>query len=725
MKKAELIIFSLLFFSINIFAQSNKILCQKGVLDIRNVDFDNIESIKIEGEYEFFWNQLLTPQDFANQVIMPDAYILQPGSWKNLIINEKKLPAQGKATLRIVIFANPSQTPYLTFVLKEILTAYKAWFNGELIAQVGNVQEPPNFKPGLRPIAVTQKINNQRNELIIQIANYKHRNNAIDEAPEIGKPENIQKSFFKNLASDLIILGIVLIMSFYHLGLFFFRRKNKAALIFAIFTLIIFVRIIVTGKYVLNYFFDFVSWNFTYRMAYFTYYMAVPVFVNFFFILFDEAKKQKNFIYASYLASILFSITILFSAYFFSTVLIFYQIITLIQIVYVFYFFFKYIKQKKESVIILVLGFSALLLTAINDILYYQDIIKTTTLLPFGIFLLILSQALALAKKFTNAFIINEKLNEELDYQNKHLEELVKDRTKEIEKQKQEILQKNEELLQINEELVVQKEEIIRQRDMLEEQNLFIKDSINYASLIQKSLLPDNEELSKYFSTFIIYQPKNVVSGDFYWISDYQPNYIYFAVGDCTGHGVPGAFISIISIYLLNNIVNQQQVSTPGLILDTFDILFKQHLHKVSSKVPDGITISLIRFEKNNFSKIVYSCSKQSFAIYNSQNKQIIRFKGSPRSIGIDTRASEKNFEDNILEINKNDVLYLFSDGYTDQNNEKRERFGTKKFLNFLSEIADLPLPQQKVALIRQLEDYRTNQPNRDDITVVALKPKN
>lgn len=723
MKKAELI-FSLLFFSISVFAQSNKIICQKGVLDLRNVNFDSIVSVKIEGEYEFFWDKLLTPDDFANQVIMPDAYIMQPGSWKNLVIEGKKIQPKGKATLRLIVFADPSKTPYLTIVFNEILTSYKAWFNGELVAEVGKVLEPPNFKPGLRPVVVTQKINNQRNELIIQIINYNHRNSAIDVAPVIGKPSYVQKSFFKNLASDLIILGIVLIMSFYHLGLFFFRRKNKAALVFAIFTIVIFIRILVTGNYVLNYFFDFISWDFTYRMAYFSYYIAVPVFINFFFLLFDEAKKQIKFIYASYLAGILFSITILFSAYFFSTVLIFYQIITLIQIIYIFNFFIKFIKQKKESIIILVLGFSILLLTAINDILYYQDIIKTTTLLPFGIFLLVLSQALALAKKFTNAFIINEKLNEELDYQNKHLEDLVKERTKEIEKQKQEILQKNEELLQINEELVVQKEEIIRQRNMLEEQNLFIKDSINYASLIQKSLLPDNDDLSKYFSNFVIYQPKNVVSGDFYWISDYQTNSIFFAVGDCTGHGVPGAFISIISIYLLNNIVNQQQILNPGEILDSFDKLFRQHLHKVSSKVPDGITISLLRFEKNDQSKIIFSCSKQSFVIYNSQNKQIKRLKGSPRSIGIETRATEKKFENLELEINKNDLIYLFSDGYIDQNNEKRERFGTKRFLNLLSEIADLPMPQQKVALIRQLEEFKLNQPNRDDITVVALKLK-
>lgn len=718
--KRSYLLFAFLLLVTKFYAQKSVI--EKGVLDIREWDFSKEPIINLVGEYEFFWNKLLTPDDFQNQVIMPDSYIFQPSSWDLLEINGKRLPAKGVATLKLVIFANPSKTPVLMLRFQEIMTSYKVWFNDKLICEVGKVDYPPNFKPGLYSQVYPISINKERNVLIIQIANFNYRKSAIDEPILLGLPTEISKNHLLSLIYNLAIMAIVLLMAFYHLGLYLFRRKNKLALLFGVFSFLLTLRFLTISDYPLNYFLPDFSWYTTYRIAYLTFYLGVPLFFHFFFLLFNEFEKYRIYIYASYILGILFSFSLLFSSYFFSSILFIYQFLTLVQIIFLIYKLIIYIIKRNVTAYILGIGILTLLFVSINDVLYYNEIINTTTLFPFGMAVLVLSQSLSLAKVFTNAFNENEKLTIELDYKNKHLEELVKERTKQIEQQKEEILQKNEELLQVNEELLVQKEEIMRQRDMLEEQNTMINDSINYASLIQKALLPDNEQLSKYFFYFIVYRPRNIVSGDFYWFTEVN-DYVFFAVGDCTGHGVPGAFVSIISLYLLNNIVNQQNIFETSVILEKLDEMFYTTLHKTSSHVPDGLTISLLRFDKNKINEVLYSISKQSFILM-STNKEYVKYRSSARQIGYKTKASLIPFEQQKFSLQLNDTLYIYSDGVTDLRNNENKKLGTQGFISYLLDICDLPLTQQKISLDRFIDDFLLVNSQRDDITIVGLKIK-
>jgi len=193
----------------------------------------------------------------------------------------------------------------------------------------------------------------------------------------------------------------------------------------------------------------------------------------------------------------------------------------------------------------------------INDMLFYNNIIDSIVLTPFGVFILVLGQSLVLARIFTKAFTDNEKLMAQLDYQNQHLQELVDERTKEIEQQKQHILQKNEELQMQKEELEVQRDEINKQKNILEEHNKFITDSINYASSIQKAVLPTGENMKKYFDNFVLFLPKDIVSGDFYWIAE-KGDKIFIAAVDCTGHEFPVHLcLLLVSIYLETLLANK------------------------------------------------------------------------------------------------------------------------------------------------------------------------
>lgn len=696
-------------------------IAQKGVIDLRTFNFNEGKVVELKGEYEFYWHKLYNPADFAKQIIIPDKYITQPGYWTGTIIDSKPIPDTGFATFRLIILANPDKTPVLTLRMGEVLTAYNIWFNGKLIQKIGNVGNKNIFKPKTYSVVVPLNITSEKNELIFQVANYAHRENGIYDMPIVGESYDVLRVLATKFAFDLIIFGIVLIMSFYHFGLFLLHKKNIAALLFAIFAIIIAIRTIFTNNYVFNFFDHSVSWNFTYLVAYISLYTGVPVVFHFFLLLFEE-KRYNIILKIAYVIAAVFIVTLFFGSYFYSRLIIYYEGYTLILVAFISFLLFKYIKQKRQGAIIISIGLLAVFATSINDMLYYQNFINSATLFPLGMFILILAQALSLAQIFTNAFIENEILNNELEYNNKHLEDIVKERTKEIEAQKQEIIQKNEELLQINEEINSQKEEIIAQRDLLEDQNIMITESISYASLIQLSLLPSVEEFDKYFESFVLFLPKNVVSGDFYWFSDKNPDYLFFAVGDCTGHGVPGAFISLIGIYLLNTIIIQQQIETPSKILEQLDLLFSKHLHKNISKVPDGMTITLLRFEKKALTTILATGSKQNIFVYNSETNQIDRHKFSSRSIGFHTKASDTEFKDMELILRKDDIIYFTTDGYIDQNNPQRERYGSVNFMKLLSEINNLSINQQKISIIRHFEEFSVGQPQRDDIAVVGFK---
>ncbi len=729
-KKFLNIILFLILFS-NLFGQNEQTpIAKKGVIDLRNWDFTTNGNVKLSGEWEFFWQKLYSPQDFKNTVHSPDAYATVPGVWGNLKINDEPIPDTGYATYRIVIFINKDSTD-AEYMLRfyEILTNYKVWLNGELVGQQGRVgTNSNNAQAAVRQVLIPVRFNNERNELIVQISNYKHRSSGFDKAPVIGKTKSIIRAFVLSIAFDLILFGVMLIMAFYHLGLFILRRKNKAALSFGALTLVIGFRTLITSNYFLPYILPTLSWDFVYINNYITYYLLVPLLTLFFQIAF-KIKKFKwvfNFIY---IFSGIYLLTVfLLPSLIYTKILFIYQIFTLLVIIFSIYLVINAWKNKKHGAKLFLFSFLFLVVCGINDMLLYNNIIDSIVLMPLGVFVLILGQSLTLARIFTKAFTDNESLMARLDYQNQHLQELVDERTKEIEQQKQHILQKNEELQMQKEELEVQRDEINRQKEILEEHNKFITDSINYASSIQKAILPTGENMKKYFDNFVLFMPKDIVSGDFYWFSDVNPKYVFFALGDCTGHGVPGAFLSLISMYLLNVVIIEHKIEDPKEILTSFEVLFNEFLNKTHNDNRDGLDIGILRFSKNNLHDFVCASAKTNIFIFNHESEEMIRYKGTRKSIGNISHSaiySKFKFENLTLTLPKKVTIYIASDGYVDQNNKERKRFGTKRFMPLLNEIANLPIQQQKITLIKRLEEFQQSEPQRDDISVVGLRPKN
>ncbi len=294
------------------------------------------------------------------------------------------------------------------------------------------------------------------------------------------------------------------------------------------------------------------------------------------------------------------------------------------------------------------------------------------------------------------------------------LERIVKERTAEINQQKEELKTQAEYLQKANKEITSQKEEI-------EKAHKKISESIKYASRIQSAILPKTDILKKYFSDyFILYRPRDVVSGDFYWIKEIN-DFIIIAAADCTGHGVPGAFVSMLGVAFLNEIVRRKEVQSPADMLEQLRKEIKTSL-KQTGKIDDnkdGMDIAIVVINKHTLQMQFAGANNPLFLI---RNNELIVFKPTRNPVGIYFR--EKPFKNQSIELRKNDLLYLFSDGFPDQLGAEKEnrRFLLKNFKEVLLSVAKLEMKKQLRKLEEVLNKWKGNTPQTDDILVIGIK---
>lgn len=285
------------------------------------------------------------------------------------------------------------------------------------------------------------------------------------------------------------------------------------------------------------------------------------------------------------------------------------------------------------------------------------------------------------------------------------------------------------EIRQKSEELTVQKDELKRQNERIDFQNSQIKSSIQYAKNIQTAILPSLSQLQEFFNAFVIFRPKDIVSGDFYWYvklpaKDGLSEKTFVAAVDCTGHGVPGAFMSLVASRMLNEIVLERKIVNPAEILETLDQRVKTALRQDETDNHDGMDLTLCRFEEkeNNQFKVKFAGAKRPVYVKRTTNSDIEVFDGTRRSIGGVFIKNKKPFQSKTFMVDKGDFLWLASDGYIDQNDETRKRFGSPRFVDVLNTIKDLPLSKQQQKLEQTLDNYMGDADQRDDITVLGIE---
>lgn len=292
-----------------------------------------------------------------------------------------------------------------------------------------------------------------------------------------------------------------------------------------------------------------------------------------------------------------------------------------------------------------------------------------------------------------------------------------------------EVLVRTEEIRNQNEELEAQKEEISAQRDLaqeqrdqIEHQKEEIQASIRYAHRIQTAALPPVSQMKNLLKDhFILNKPRDIVSGDFYWLAKREEN-IFFAVADCTGHGVPGAFMSMLGLSALNDIVKSLDTCTAAKIVDLLGERIKESLHQGEgdeSSSTDGMDISLCIYNQES-KTLQFAAAHNSLYIVRNGNMKII----PADRIGIGSGDNKKyQFTNNVVEIESGDILYLFSDGFPDQfGGTDGKKYKYKNFREFLMKIHKEPLIRQKWLLDEEIEVWKLGYEQVDDIMLMGVK---
>lgn len=263
-------------------------------------------------------------------------------------------------------------------------------------------------------------------------------------------------------------------------------------------------------------------------------------------------------------------------------------------------------------------------------------------------------------------------------------------------------------------------EELKLQKDIIEHKNKEITESITYAKRIQNSLLPDEQILNRYFSSsFIYYLPKDIVSGDFYWHNGFG-NKIVFALADCTGHGVPGAIMSVMGANILGQIVEDERTDSPEMALHKLDQRICKLLRSGAEgkTTNDGMDIALAVFDRESM-ELHFSSARRPLVII--RNGEIIELKGSKFSIG--GQEEKKQFELKTIKVQKGDRLYLFTDGYGDQfGGENGKKFKSKRILELLLSFSGITFQQQLNKIDSTFQNWKGDLEQVDDVCLIGLE---
>ncbi len=378
--------------------------------------------------------------------------------------------------------------------------------------------------------------------------------------------------------------------------------------------------------------------------------------------------------------------------------------------------------------------------------------LKKTQFIFLGIILLSLPLIIffifkPVAKQIEKQVTIMQAQGEEIKFQNDALfkqHETLKTLNSTLQAKNDAFAQQKEELLVQQEEIKTSEEELKATNDAMRESNMIIEfqkvtieqtflqlkkttdrfdKSINYAREIQRIVLPSEKQLSAYFADhFTFYYPKDMVSGDFYWFQPISETKAVFVLADCTGHGVPGAFMSMISSTLLHKLVKVRQLENPAEILQRLHDNIFEVLKQKTSGNSDGLDLQVCIFDKDKANRqvhIAYAGAK-SFMFYWADDK-LHKINGDRIAVG-GFSNKPRIFTRHSFTVPENTSFYFTTDGYIDQNNHERQRFSTNRFTQMLENMVHLPFEAQREILQETIQNFQSLEEQRDDISVIGLQ---
>jgi serine phosphatase RsbU (regulator of sigma subunit) len=667
--------------------QSQNNYVEKGQIDFAILNFEN-NPVKLTGSWEFYWNQLLTKDQIKNDSVV---YWNIEKPWNSYIHNQQKVGAFGCATYRVHIKNLPNKN--CDILIKSVLCACKIFINDSLIAEIGKVgYSKEEYTPRWEDRIISIPHNLKNFDLIVQIANYHHRNGGFESPFILGLSEDIKDLKYVNIICNSFITSALIFSGLFFLTIFLFRKKDLSMLFFALYCLINSLRPFFSGDYFIVTIFPNITWQLVIFIEYFT--LIAPVIFILYFIN-EHFKDYSNRNLMHIIAGLLVIeviILIVFPSDIFTWIVISHEIILIFSIVFITIIIIKALVYKANGAIFAFLSILSLIASAVISILHYTGLVD---FLPFSFFFLqilfILMMSLILGSNFSSQF------------------------------SKVEFLQRYTE----------------NQKLLIEEKHKEITDSINYAERIQRSFLATKELLDENLQDyFVFFQPKEVVSGDFYWASELNNNHFAFCCADSTGHGVPGAIMSILNISSLEKAIENE--TEPHHILNVTRKLIIDRLKKDGSNEggKDGMDCSLLVLNKDKTQLTFASANNPVFIVRmrssntpfqseessENETRELLEFKADKMPVGKHDKQKTPFTLQNVS-LQKGDVIYTLTDGMPDQfGGDKNKKYMIKNIKAKFLSIAHLPMIEQEKKLMEELTNWKGENEQIDDICIIGVR---
>ncbi|MEL6534674.1 MAG: 7TM diverse intracellular signaling domain-containing protein [Bacteroidota bacterium] len=664
---------------------------EKGLLDLRGFSLESTSYLNLDGTWAFHWDTLVPPTEVPKR--RPEAWVNTPGAWnKAQDLDGVSYPANARVTYhaRILTDERTSTTPWLALQTRTIRHAFVLYVNGDSVTSNGKV-----LRHGYEDHVLPRLVRFPRKDtldVVLHIANEGFFEGGIVEPLLLGEPDQLERVIEQRANLNALLLGGLLIIGLYHIILYYLVKGNMNAFHFGLMCILIGLRSGLTGEYILV---DALPWLPTglhLRIEFGALYFAPLLVAVFFRRLYPEEFPRWLLIVCMVISGVLLVATLLPSPYWYGAVLPLGQLqVVILGPILVFYTLLKATWRKKPEAFMFLVAFVIFLSLAINDILYSLHVVQTGFLVSWGVIGWILIQAAALAIRFVRAIAEVEDLRVNLE---------------------RKILERTFQLQERTNVLEVQKEEI-------EEKHHDIQSSLHYAHRIQQAVLGDEPKLQRIFpKAFIFFQPREIVSGDFYWFG-HLANVRILIIGDSQDKGIPGAFITVLCNSLLNQSLLEKQLLDPKSILKELDQRLQETLHsQVGNHSYHGLDIGVLMLDEAT-NKGHFSGAR--IGLMHFQQGEVKRYGPVRESIGI--AHTTKRFVQHTFAWEAKDRFYVFTHGMGNQiGGDQEQPFTTTQVRGVIQKHQSAEFAEQKQILQDKFDDWKGLQTQTDDVLIVGVE---
>lgn len=407
---------------------SHKLQSEEGFLDLTQVHVSK-SPVKLEGEWAFYWQELLSPEDIQNRAAGngdPERWINIPGSWLGYPLDGGKLSGTGYATFRLIVeLSEQDRHERLALRLPTIFHAYKLWVNGDLLAEVGTLgRDKGSMTPQLATKQVFFQPENDTVELVMQVANFDHRRGGMTKVIELGGSDVLTVQTNLKIAAEMFITASLLIIGIYHLLLFLLRRKDKAPLYYGLFTLLLGIRSQLVGEHLLTQWWPDFPWELQFKIEYLILCSSGYLITMFASSIFPNHVSRWFRRGSEIVTGAICIVVVVTPALIYTSLLPLIGVMVVLHMIYLMVGLVQAAVQRTEGALIFLLVSTITLVTVINDFLYYNEWSRIGNTSPLGLLIFTIAQMILLSSRFTRAASNEERIARELQIANNKLIEM-------------------------------------------------------------------------------------------------------------------------------------------------------------------------------------------------------------------------------------------------------------------------------------------------------------